>query len=156
MSIKKLAATAMRSSIGDLQRTYHHVYVDPDVEIEDILRPNFWVHHVARLTPGDLVDVVSKDFSIDVQLRVIGKEPGLVQMRLLRGYVSDAPKVAAPVVSDDELPELPDNYKVVFAPKSGWVVRTIDPPETVKTQKTKAAAYQSAIEHAAKANAVPA
>lgn len=155
MSTKRLPATAMRSAGADYARAYHHVTVDPDVTLEDIRRPNFWAYHVARLNPGDLVDVVSRDFSLDVQLRVIGKEIGLVQMRVLRAFSTEQ-KAAATEVADETLPELPVNYKVVFAPKAGWVARTIDPPETVSTHKTKIAAYQAAIAHAGKAMSVAA
>lgn len=155
MNTKKLPATAMTLS-ADYRRTYHHVNVDPDVTLDDLLRPNFWAYHVARLQPGDLVDVLARDFSLDVQLRVIGKEVGLVQMRLLRSFAPNKPKAVEAEVDDDDLPELPENYKVQFSPKAGWLVRTIDPPETVSTQKTKMAAHQAALVHARKATSVAA
>lgn len=151
--VKKLPATAFAESGrgADYARAYHHIRVDPDTTFEDLLRPNFWAYHVARLNPGDLVDVVAKDFSMDVQLRVIGKEIGLVHMKPLRALVSDRPTAITLPSDDIDLPELPENYKVQFAPKSGWVTRTIDPPETVATSKTKLAAHQAALVHSRKA-----
>jgi hypothetical protein len=156
MSTKRLPATS-RPRPAEFVVTRRHVWVDPDVTLEDILRPSFWAHHAnSDLNPGDLIDVVAKDFSLDIQLRVIGKEPGIVKMRLLRSQVTDTPKKAEPDVPEAELPELPDNYKVAFAPKSGWVVRTIDPPQTVDTRKTKPEAYQAAVMHHLKAEGVAA
>lgn len=153
---KRLPATAMRSAGADYARAYHHVTVEPDVTLEDIKRPNFWAFHVARLNAGDLVDVVSRDFSLDVQMRVIGKGVGYVTMRVLREFIDGKSKAKAPDPRDEDLPELPENYKVVFAPKSGWVVRTIDPAETVATKPTKPEAYAAAIEHSRKALGVAA
>ncbi|WP_159585920.1 hypothetical protein [Chelativorans xinjiangense] len=153
--LKRLPATS-RPKPADFTITRRHVWVDPDVTLDDLKRPAFWAHHHAALNPGDLVDVLAKDFSLDVQLRVVGKEVGLVQMRVVRAFTNERPKAAAPEVSDEDLPDIPANYKVQFSPKAGWLVRTIDPPETVATHKTKPAAYQAAIQHAAKAMGVAA
>lgn len=156
--LKRLPATS-RPKPADFTVTRRHVWVDPDVTLDDIKRPNFWSYHAnSDLNPGDLVDVVAKDFSLDAQLRVIGKEAGLVRMRVLRVFADEKAKAKpAAEVRDEDLPELPDNYKVQWAPNPGeWLVRTIDPPETVNRQKTKLAAYQAAIQHAAKAMGVAA
>lgn len=76
---KTLHATAMTRS-ADYARTYHHVVVPHDVTLEDLTRPNYWAHHTERLRKGDLVDVLSEDDGLDVQLRVIDKGLSLIHI----------------------------------------------------------------------------
>lgn len=158
MSIKRLPANT-RPKAAEFTITHRFVWVDPDVTMEDIMRPSFWAHHCDILSLGDKIDVLARDFSLDAELRVVGKEVGIVKMRMLRGWAGEK-QVEAPVEDDSEMPALPTNYKVAFAPKAapggGWVARTIDPPMTVATRSAKRAAYDAAIEHARKAEGVAA
>lgn len=149
---KVLSSTAMSRS-ADFARTYHHVVVPHDVTIEDILRPGFWAHHTARLNKHDIVDVITEDGGIDVQLRVTGKAIGLVEMRPLRIWLRDEPATEA---EDEDAPAplgVPEGYVVNHAPKTGWRVLTKEPPaEISRNHATKLDAINAAIEHAAKAN----
>jgi hypothetical protein len=154
--MKTLPSTAMTRA-ADFSRTYHHVNVDPEATIEDILRPAFWAHHVPRLGINDLVDVVTADGGIDIQLRVTGKGIGYVEMRPLRIWLRDEGSTtmgddhaSAPV---EALGEVPEGYAVGHTPKTGWRVHTKDPSNEVsRNHKSKNEAINAAIAHAAKAN----
>lgn len=128
--------------------------VEPGYTLDDLTRPNFWAHHYQRFTPGDEIDVIATDFSLDVKLRVTHVEVGLVKMYPLTVTRDEyKPKEAG---AEPDLPDLPEGYKVVFAPKSGWLVRTLDPSATVSTHKEKLDAYNAAVSHAKRAEGVPA
>lgn len=124
--MKSLPATALRRNGADYERTYHHITVEQDVSLEDLLRPGFWVHHVGTLRVNDIVDVVSD--VLDVQLRVIEKGIGLVKMRPRVIWAKDAVvgTDAAPV-SDEPLPSLPDGYEIKKGPRGRWRVFQKEP-----------------------------
>jgi hypothetical protein len=150
---KVLYATALRANGADFQRTYHQVKVEPDVTVEDILRPGFWAHHTNVLRIDDLIDILSTDGGLDMQVRVIGKGTGMVHMRPLRIWVREEAKPAA----EDEAAELPEGYVVNFAPKQGWRMMTKEPHMVIsKDHKSRQEATLAAIAHAAKANSVAA
>lgn len=154
--MKVLPATAMHSRGADYSRTYHHIDVDPDATLEDILRPSFWAHHVDKFRRNDIVDVVTLDGGIDVQMRVEGKGIGYVSMRPMRIWQRDD---GASASTDNPPAELmpPDGYVVNFAPKQGWRVMTKEPHLIVsRDHKSKAEAIAAALAHSAKANAVAA
>lgn len=153
---KTLATTALRSNGADFVRTYHHVEVGPDVTVEDILKPAFWAHHVSTLRAGDLIDILSEDGGIDMQVRVTGKGVGYVEVRPLRVWQrADKAAAAEPeAVNDDDVPA---GYTVNFAPRQKFRVWLKEPSEMIaKDIPTRAEAIRIAVEHAAKANAVAA
>ncbi|SDH08423.1 hypothetical protein [Pelagibacterium luteolum] len=151
--MKTLQPTAMRAAGADYVRTYHHVTVDNDVTMDDILRPNFWAHHTGTLRAGDLVDVLSKDMSLDVQLRVIGKGVGYVNLRPRMAYVAKDRDETIVAENGDDLPDIPDNYTVTFTPMTKWRVHTKQPHNEIQRDlPSKKAAIEAAIEHSAKAN----
>lgn len=149
--MKQLPATAMRSNGADYTRAYHHVSVDSTVSVADILRPNFWAHHYSTLRPGDLVDVLSPLF--DVQLRVVEKGIGFVKMRpRIVWTIEEAPAETVDVQAD--LPSVPDGYDVKRGPRGLWRVFTREPHLEIKGGiLTEREAIQIAAEHAAKAMA---
>lgn len=151
MEKKKLPAHAMSGTkTADFTRQHWHLTVSPDVTVEDVLRPDFWAHHVPKLNVPDLIDIVSSDLGLDVQLRVIGKGVGYVQMRPLRVYVRETDHA----VEADEVPNLteadiPAGYVINHAPKTLWRVFTKDPQIEVSRQHiSKQHAIQDAIRHA--------
>lgn len=152
MSIKVLPATAMRSNGAEYARTYHHLVVTPDVTIEDILRPRFWAHHVQSLNVNDLIDVVSSDGGLDVQLRVTGKGIGFVETRPRLAWIRDSAPKSEGGDAGETLPDMPDGYTVNFAPKQGWRVMMNDPHQIVsKDHKSKREAIEAATAHARRA-----
>lgn len=52
----------------------------PGTEIDDLFRPQFWVHHAKRFKTGDLVRVRSIDGAWDVMLTVVTVASGAVVM----------------------------------------------------------------------------
>lgn len=151
--VKVLNVNAMQRP-ADYERSYYHLSVPNDVRVGDLLRPGYWAHHAGKLKAGDLIDVLSADLALDLQLRVIEAETGLVTMRLR--FVSAARE-------DDELPdddeaepllEAPLGYKVGFTEADHYYVisRMVKPPMTISTgHETHNDAVRAAIEHAAKA-----
>lgn len=149
---KVLHATAMTRS-ADFVRTAHHVVVPHDTTMEDILRPGFWAHHTGRLNKHDIVDVITEDGGIDVQLRVTGKAIGMVEMRPLRIWMRDEPATAEAEETIGEPLGIPEGYTVNHAPKTGWRVMTKEPPlEVSRGHQSKLEAIQAAVDHATKAN----
>lgn len=144
-----LHPTAMRSNGADYVRTYHHVKVGTDITREDILRPSFWAHHTTAVRVGDLIDVLSEDGGIDLQLRVEDKGVGFVKVRERFGYVRED-KQEAP--AETELPVIPEGYEVKRGPRGLWRTFTTNPQFEVKGgMQTQREAIDTAIEHARKA-----
>jgi len=151
MGMKLLPPTAIGTRGAEYERTYHHVDVDPSATIEDLMRPNFWAHHVNRLRVKDIVDVLATDGSYDVQFRVLSKGVGFVNLRPLRIWQREEERAVE--AGEVELPALPEGYTVNFAPKQKWRVMT-DEPHTIisKDHESKLEAYRAAIAHARIAN----
>jgi hypothetical protein len=152
---KTLHPTKLRQP-AEYLRTIHHVKVDPDHTIEDILKPSYWTHHVDRLNVDDLIDVIGETF--DIQLRVTGKGIGFVETRALREWKSDAPsaKLSAEEVAAIEA-TIPDGYYIDHTPKTGWRARLRDGAvELSRNHKSKVEAIQSAIAHSQRAQGLAA
>jgi len=150
---KHLPQTSLGTRTAEYNRDYWHIVVDPDVSINDIMRPNFWAHHVSSLKPMDLVDIVSADMTIDMQLRVIAKGIGYVEMRPLRVFIDESRSDAAGEDADNgERDTIPEGYLVNFAPSHRWRVLTADPREIVsKNHMTEKEAIAAAVGHARRA-----
>lgn len=145
-----LPASALPSRGADYNRTYRHLVIDQPITVEEILKPAFWAHHWRTLNVNDMIDILTIDGTIDMQVRVVGKGTGYVEMRVLRLWQREAPVTkAAPVAEELECPE---NYEVKFAPKTLWRVFTKVPVQEISTgHKTKTEAIAASITHAAKA-----
>lgn len=146
--MKHLPVTAMRSNGADYVRTYHHVSVDGDVTLNQVLTPTFWAHHTASVRIGDLIDVLSDN--LDVQLRVVEKGVGYVRVRPRLAWVAEEAKSA--VVDDKPVGELPDNYQAKRGPGGRWRVFMVEPYLEIRSGlATEADAVAVAQEHASKA-----
>lgn len=81
----------------------HHIrlqfvaQVPPETTLEDVTNPAFWAHHVQRLRPGAIIEVLSEDNSLDCELRVTEVGPTFAKVRVLRNYTP----AAAPAISHD-------------------------------------------------------
>lgn len=149
-----LKATA-RVDAAEFIREYRHVEVDPGTTLDDLLRPGFWVHHAERIGVNDILDVVASDGSLDVQLRVVKKDKGLLFMRPRFGYQRDDIVPAAAAEEAAEGPAVPDNYVVDHTPKTRWRARMRNPAiEVSRGHMTRSEAVQAAITHAAQAAGV--
>jgi hypothetical protein len=153
--MKTLHPTKMRNA-AEYVRTQHHVVVDPDHSLEDVLTPGYWQHHVERLRVHDLIDVIGERF--DATLRVTGKGNGYVETRPLRLWVSEEP---AAKLSDEERAtieaSIPDGYVIDHTPKTLWRARLKDGGgEISRSHKSKVEAIQSAIVHAGRARGIAA
>lgn len=155
--MKNLPATAMRSNGADYLIARHFVRIDPDVPLDDIARPSFWVHQARFLKKDDLVQVVSD--TLDVEMRVVEVGVGFAKMRPLRIWVDEkAQKAIAAKKGDDAsgepVAEIPDGYEIKKGPGGRWRVFIKDPRMEIKGGILKESdAVQFAIDHSAKANA---
>ncbi len=106
-----------------LQSRPHHrgdwsMDVENDVGMDIITAPGAWANHHQVLKPGAMINVQRLDRSLDVDLRVIKSEPGLVYVRVLREFVdnSDLASAMSNVTREDEQ-RVPSGYKIGFAPR---------------------------------------
>lgn len=154
--MNKILSVKTEPREASYSRAYRHIDVDNDVTIDDLLVPGFWAHHVAALQPKDLLDVLSEDMELDVQLRVIETGVGFVAMRLcLDRHKTKVTAKAATVEEDTSpLPAVPKDYKVGWnVGKRNYYVQSnrVKPPQTVSDDhQTKREAIEAAIEHEAK------
>lgn len=148
--MKTLPATAKLDD-ATYTRQYRHLTVGPDVTLEDLLRPGFWVHHEGKILNSDIIDVVSTDFALDVSLRVIGHEKGLLYVRPLRVYAPD--RSGAEPIEEVAPGEVPDGYVVDHTDMTSWRARTRNPMVIIASgAKTKGEAIAAAVAHSVKAN----
>jgi hypothetical protein len=136
---------------ADFKRTYRQVIVDAGTTLEDVLRPGFWRNHASKIGVLDLIDVISADGSLDAQLRVSAKEPGLLHFRVLRAFEREE-RQTVPTKEVVALGEVPDNYTVTHTPATSWRVWSKSPSlELVRGLKSKVDATNWAIDHAKRA-----
>jgi hypothetical protein len=153
--MKTLHPTKMRNT-AEFVRSQHHVIIDADHKLEDVLKPGYWAHHAERIRVFDLIDVIHNDY--DVTLRVTGKGIGYVETRILRAWISEA---ADANLSDEQNAEadatIPDGYVVDHHSKTGWRARLKDGGvEISRNHKSKVEAIQAALDHAARAQGLAA
>lgn len=150
----KLLPAHTRVDNADFSRTYRHVVVPQGTALDDILRPGFWAHHATRLNVDDIIDIVSEDRALDVQVRVRSIGPAMAEMAFRYGR-ADAPATVAKI--EEEAAEAPEGYKVSFAPRHGWRVLMDGFAEPItKNHASKMEAVNSARAHYQKSNAVAA
>ena len=158
---KTLASAAITGGANaDYLRTYRHVVVPYDTTIEDIIRPGYWAHHSGTLRKGDILDILTEDDSLDVQVRVTGIGIGMVFMRLLRDDPRRLEKPAAKSPEDTSaatVDEVPEGYLVNFAPKHGHRVILKETGMIIsKEHKSKADAIAAAFNHSRLADGIAA
>jgi len=124
MALKILPARQIPSA--EHERGYFHIEVDADVSVADILTPAFWGHHAQRMKPGSLVDIVRRDGTLDMQIRVVETGKGFAKVRQLRlwedeqaaAQIAEANAIKAEINDDDAATAtLPDVYKITYQPK---------------------------------------
>lgn len=151
---------------ADYVRQAFQVRVPNDHRLSDILRPGYWMNAAARVRPGDVIDVLREDMSLDVTLRVVKVGPGLVHVRLrFPGLVDDsnlsesAETGTAGVNAAGQDVDLPDElkaiYKIGHAPNGehkGFWVQLRETTEFVRRGlPSKAMAVSVAKQHAQEA-----
>lgn len=122
------------------QRDVWHCWVPIDTRSEDVTKSAFWAHVMPRLKPGALIDLVTRDGLLDMTVRIVGVNNGLVQVNILRkleNVEARAPIFAAIAASRAKTPtgvtgqqlqeeirtKVPEGYKVGYHPtKQTWYV----------------------------------
>lgn len=141
--------------------------VPNDTTVDDILKPGFYAHFASDppvIKQHAVIELVTQDGLLDVELRVVKVERGLVFVRALRiteaeGRAQVLKELAEPTapVEGDALPEVPAEYKVGFAPGNKlYYVQLKATGQMLINGLTKRKAHEFAIEHAKKAGALAA
>ncbi len=135
--MKPLKATAMDHA--HYVRLSMFAEVPAGTTLEDVLTPEYWANHTARMKRGAVIEILSEDSALDCELRVLKVGPTYAHVRLLRNYVDTA---AAPVANS-----LHEDVKVSFGGKQDrW--RIIHRDAVVQSgMETKAEAEKAAEEY---------
>jgi hypothetical protein len=153
---------------AEYARDYWHCEVPNDTLLTDILKSSFWVHVMSRLKPHALIDVMTFDGLLDVQLRVSKIANGIAVMRprmVFEDTEARAPILAAMAAAKTNLTGLdaaaeirdkvPEGYKVGWNPgkKNYYVQIKGSGAKVAENIATRDEALAFAIKHAAVANA---
>lgn len=85
-----------RFAQSDFKIGRYAAMVPTGTTLDDVLHPEYFQNHLARLRPGMEVNVLSDDFTLDCDLRVLTVTKTTAKMRVLRVYSeASAPKVEA-------------------------------------------------------------
>lgn len=78
-------------------RTVYHVKVEPNVTVDDIVKPIFWTHCAGSLRIGDRVEIMPQDSSWFAEFMVmsVGNNWARVAMLRFTKFDSEAPSGAA-------------------------------------------------------------
>lgn len=141
---------------ANYSREHRFVEVPNHITMDDLMRPGFWSNYSRQLRRRELVEVVREDDTLDVTLRVLKVEPGMVHMRVhtasqLPDSGADAVhSIAAPKSEPQPMPDPPPGYKFGYVPAHKHYAKWGD-EFVVSGQPTKQAAILGAIEHAKRA-----
>lgn len=155
---------------ADYARKSWHIVVPNDWSLEEILRPEAWVHVAGIIGLHAVVDVVTEDGNLDMQLRVTRIKDGLVYMRPRFGYENKEARAAliASVKSEENrTPEelvqearktAPEGYKCGWNPGKKWfyVQHKLTGKILFENLPTMAIAIAKANEHSTLAKSVAA
>lgn len=64
--------------------------------LDEVLHPSFFRNFAQQLKPGSMILVLSEDFTLDVELRVLTTTNATVKTRVLRDSCMKSPAVQAP------------------------------------------------------------
>lgn len=140
--MKPLKPNAMDHS--NFVRIHMSANVPAGTTLEEVLAPTYWANHAYRLKPGAVIEILSEDFTLDCELRVLEIGPTFAKVRVLRNYTEKAvPKKSAPA-------EVADEVKVDYANKTDrW--RVVHNGEVIKSGfGTEAEANKAADEYRSK------
>lgn len=154
MTLKTLPAS---TNVGPIEfhSTKRFVTVAVNFDIEDIMRPGCWSHVASKIQRGDEIIVLREDMAWRLDLFVTEVGPGLVVTHILHRWVNPDHVVETVAEEPAELPDIPDNYTVNHAPKTGWRVWTKTPGlEVSRNHRSKLEAILAARVHFQKSMAV--
>lgn len=113
----------------------HAVIVPAGTDIETVMVPSYWKHHVNAVSGNDIIEVVAEDGTWEASFRVRMTGPGEVHLALRSKLEYDT----------EEMLEPNDTYTVKWiSPPLKWGVRRQDTNEIVKSgfaQKEQAIRY---------------
>jgi hypothetical protein len=155
-----LKSNALKNPVYDRQSWM--AIVPNDTRAEDVLRPGYWVHFARMLRPYAIIEVISEDCLLDMELRVVRVTEGLVYVRPLR--VNDdksARKIVEKSTVDtdtDAREPAPDGYKIKFtAGNQSYYVQLKETNTTLfKGLPNWDAAIEKAKDHAKKSASIAA
>lgn len=80
MTIIKLDPVNFNLSAKQARQEWH-CSIPNDTLVEDVLKPVYWVHVMGKIKPGALVDLLTLDGTLDMQVRVLAVQNGNVMVR---------------------------------------------------------------------------
>ena len=142
----------------------HYVIIAPDgVHPDRFLAPKFWINHIERLQPLDLIEVIAENGSYELMLRVRGYvtvrngddavevRNGIVMRELDRKIFGDITAPAKPVEPEKNTPEQQVGDLIIKWGGPQHKFRILDGQRLIaKGYKTKGEAETAAKEYLAK------
>lgn len=95
------------------------IRVDESVVVDDLDTQRFWGNIVAKLRPYDLVSICSVDGTLDVEVRILSVQDGLVRHRILRAYSDDNAKEAKLLEREASADRIHERATALF--KTKWL-----------------------------------
>lgn len=123
-----------------------------DAAFEDLFKPQWWVHHAAKLNIGDLVRIRAADGSFDVAVTVTAKVPGGLKVELWPNIPSAGGDLAAQAQAGKAVADASRKVgikrkvagkpvpRVEFQKASGWRVLGHDGNEVSRNHRSEAEA----------------
>lgn len=126
--LRKLLET--HDQFADAENVRREKVVRPELgtTLAEMMVPAYWDNVAKRLSPGDKVEIWSRDGKWMAELRVIAVEPHAVRMQEAWTMLIRSNKAAASKA------EAPDGYKITNRGVRGFVVERIDGTDVVALQ----------------------
>ena len=97
---------------ANYERTIWQVMPESTVEVESLLKPEYWAHVAKRFKAGDRIEAVPEDRHYFAEFFVLGAAANWAKVILLRKVV---------LIKDNES-TVEEGFKVAFAGKHKWRV----------------------------------
>lgn len=112
---------------AEYARTVWHVESEHGETIDQIMRPEYWAHVAAQLSPGDRIEVIAQDNKFFAEFHVFARLVGGAKVGLLR-YEVFADNAFEVGMTDLGVPD----YKVVWKyNKYKWCVQRVSDGELI-------------------------
>jgi len=110
--IKTLKLSPVNIEQAEAIRMVWSVMPDPEVTVDDMLKPDYWAHVAMKLRPGDRIEAMPADRNYLAKFIVLGRDRLWAKVVLISYVV---------VYDKDEVPA-DEGYIVSFVPSQKWRV----------------------------------
>ena len=135
-----------RLKLAEYARNIYSATPEASVPFEEILKPEYWVHVAAQLTPGTRIEVTPEDTSWFAELIVRSNTNKSVHVAVLRHVKLDTP---LPATKAEEAANA-EPYEIKHRGGAGWsVIRKADKTVLFEKGQSRAEAERFLDEQAA-------